>query len=82
MMKLEYTEGCVCGSLTVDDEEEYSMTDERRTEVLEAVKRKLGPRDLNHLLVYLATEYGDYESDGIPCECCGDIVCTWTLDLE
>jgi len=49
---------------------------------LEAVKRKLGPRDLNHLLVYLATEYGDYESDGIPCECCGDIVCTWTLDLE
>ena len=82
MMKLEYTEGCVCGSLTVDDVEEYSMTDERRTEVLEAVKRKLGPRDLNHLLVYLATEYGDYESDGIPCECCGDIVCTWTLNLE
>ena len=81
-MKLEYTEGCVCGSLTVDDEEEYSMTDERRTEVLEAVKRKLGPRDLNHLLVYLATEYGGYESDGIPCECCGDIVSTWTLDLE
>jgi hypothetical protein len=82
MMKLEYTEGCVAGSLTVDDEEEYAMTDERRTEVLEAVKRKLGPRDLNHLLVYLATEYGDYESDGIPCECCGDIVCTWTLNLE
>ena len=82
MMKLEYTEGCVCGSLTVDNEEEYAMTDERRTEVLEAVKRKLGPRDLNHLLVYLATEYGDYESDGIPCECCGDIVCTWTLNLE
>ena len=82
MMKLEYTEGCVCSSLCVDDEEEYSMTDERRAEVLEAVKRKLGPRDLNHLLVYLATEYGDYESDGIPCECCGDIVCTWTLNLE
>jgi len=82
MMKLEYTEGCVCSSLTVDDIEEYAMTDEKRLEVLEAVRRNLKPRDLNHLLRYLATEYGDYESDGIPCECCGDIVCTWTLDLE
>ena len=82
MNKIELVEGCIAGSLTFNDEDEYLMTEERRQEVLETVKSCLTTRDLGHLLKYLATEYGDYESDTEPCECCGDYVSTWTYKFK
>jgi len=76
-MELVLTKGCVAGSLTVDDIEEYEMTDEQRKETLMKIFNHLKPEDLNYVLQLMIPYFGEYESDGIPCECCGDIIETY-----
>ena len=42
-MELVLTKGCVAGSLTVDDIEEYEMTDEQRKETLSKIFLNIAP---------------------------------------
>lgn len=80
-MELKKVTGCICGSLTVDDEEEINLTDEKRQEVLERIFKALKPSDLNYVLQDLVERFGKYECDNRPCECCGDFVTTWTWNV-
>ena len=80
-MKLEMVRGCICDSLTVDGEEEYTLSDDKREEVLDCICSRLYPKDLNRFLQWYIQEYGEYDCDDKPCECCGDYVQTWTVEL-
>ena len=80
-MELKKTIGCVAFSLSVDGVEEINLTDEERQEVLNKIFNKLKPDDLNYVLQALIPIFGEYESDGIPCECCGDIVEEYTWKI-
>ncbi|MBP3732214.1 MAG: hypothetical protein J6I84_03105 [Bacilli bacterium] len=80
-MKLELTRGCICDSLTVDDEEEIDLTDDVRKEVLRKIFEALRPEDLNYVLQELIPCFGEYECDPEPCECCGDFVETYKWEI-
>ena len=84
-MKLEYTYGCTCNSLTVDGIEEIHLTDEQRKEAWKKMCMWLAEKDgadLNSLLHYAMEQYGEYSSDDEPCECCGDWVDNYKLEIE
>lgn len=80
-MELKKVVGCTAFSLSVDGEEEVNLTDEKRKEVLKKIFEALKTEDLNFVLQELIPIFGEYESDGIPCECCGDIVETYTWNI-
>lgn len=43
--------------------------------------RNMKTEDLNWVLQQLTEEFAFQESDGIPCDCCGDCVTTYTLEI-
>lgn len=84
-MKLNLTTGCICDSLTVDGVEEVDMTESLRTETKVKLLTWLAEHpeklDLNQMLQQILPEYGEYDSSGEPCECCGDYVNEWNLEI-
>lgn len=80
-MILKMVRGCMANSLTVDDKEEMDLTDEERKEVLKRICDHFKPKDLNEVMQVLIESFGDYESDDIPCETCGDYVETYTWEI-
>lgn len=82
-MKLQLVNGCICDSITIDGKEEIDLTDVERQKVVDKIANwiKQHPNDLNYLLQDLIPLYGDYESDDKVCECCGDIVTTYTWNI-
>lgn len=82
-MILECVRGCICDSLNADGIEEIYMTDEQRQDVIEHIFKwlKANPDQLNYAMQALIPQFGEYESDGEPCECCGDIVETYTWEI-
>ena len=81
MMRIKLVRGCVCDSLTVDGKDEYAMTDDERQDVLKKIFESLTPGDLNYVLQALVKEMGEYDCDDRACECCGDTVEWYVLDL-
>lgn len=82
-MKLEYMCGCICDSLTVDGIEEIDLTDEQRILIIEKIGSfisKASPDKLNYILQFLIPEFGKFEDLG-HCECCGDIIEKYTLNI-
>ena len=82
-MKLEYTYGCIANSLSVDGTQEIDLTDAERRHVIERLSAFFHnhPEHLNPLLQHVLEAYGDYECDNRPCNCCGDTVTTYTLEI-
>ena len=82
-MKLEYVSGCICDSLSINGKEEIDLTDEQRKQVIEKIGvfiSKASPDKLNYMLQYLVPEFGEFEDLG-HCECCGDWITKYTLEL-
>lgn len=80
-MKLEYTDGCICTSLTVDGVETVDMKTEDLQEVIcKLVKRETDTAILQRIWMNLMESQGDYEDLG-HCECCGDWVSRFTLEI-
>lgn len=81
VMRLKMVEGCTAWSMTVDGKEEIDMTDDERRDVLKKIFERLTPDDLNYVLQALIKEFGEYDYDPEPCECCGDTVSWYVWDL-
>jgi hypothetical protein len=82
-MKLNYTRGCINDWLGIDDIREVDMTDDQRKEYFKKISEKLPELDpgwFNYFLQWICEEFGEYNYDSKPCECCGDI--TEWYDLE
>lgn len=76
-------DGCVCSTLEVDGVEEINMTDEQRLKILDVMYdyMKHDLSNFNYMLDTFVEVYGDYSCDDEPCECCGDYVCEWNLEV-
>ena len=80
-MKLEYTDGCVCTSLTIDGKETIDMDVEDFKSVIHKLignENDLGT--LQHIWIVLMEQQGKYEDLG-QCEECGDYITKYTLEI-
>lgn len=83
-MKFKLIKGCVCDSLTVDGVEVVDMDDSQRKKIIKALFKwyMAHPDAIGDLVEHsIETYYDKYESDSIPCECCGDYVETITWEI-
>lgn len=80
-MKLEYTEGCICTSLTVDGVETVDMDiNDLKKVICKLVERETDVAELQDLWMSLMQSQGEYKDLG-HCECCGDWITNYTLEL-
>lgn len=83
-MNIKMVRGCICDSLTIDGKEEINLNDRERVEIIKKVSghlMKLEARYLNELLQFLLEKMGEYSCSGQVCECCGDFVETYKLEI-
>lgn len=80
-MKLEYTDGCICTSLTADGKETADMTN---SDLRNVIKKMLDKVDdaaiLQDIWTNIMESIGDYEDIG-HCEECGDHITKYTLEI-
>lgn len=80
-MKLEYTDGCVCTSLTVDGKETADMTSEEiKVSIQAMLDREIDVAVLQDIWTSLIESQGEYKDLG-HCEACGDWISNYTLEL-
>lgn len=80
-MKLSYTDGCVCTSLTVDGKETTDMTaEEMKVSIQAMLDREQDCATLQNIWTSLMLSQGEYEDLG-KCNCCGDWITCYTLNL-
>lgn len=90
-MKLELTEGCICDSFTADGKDINSMSGQELKDILKAVVAKItntkyeDENKVSHLQTILrdivSLYYDEYDIDKEPCDCCGDWVDTYTMNV-
>lgn len=80
-MKLEYTDGCICTSLTVDGKETADMTSEEiKVSIQAMLDRGIDFAVLQDIWTTLIESQGEYRDLG-HCEECGDWISNYTLEL-
>lgn len=82
-MKLIYSYGCLANELSVNGISEIDLTDKQRKEVINRIFQWYDkhPDALNGLLQYfIETHCDDYDCTE-PCECCGDMVTTYKMEI-
>lgn len=87
-MKIEIVEGCIGDIFEVDGKNILDCTLEELKDALDkATKYALSIADeskmyaLQEAIRTLTEDFGRYESPDEPCECCGDFIDTYTLEL-
>lgn len=90
-MKLKITEGCICDSFTADGKDIDSLSEQELKDILKAAVAKITNTEyedekiiycLQNTLYEIASRfYDEYECDGKPCECCGDYVETFKMEV-
>lgn len=80
-MKIEYTDGCICTSLTVDGKETAYMTPEEiKVSIQAMLDREVDVAVLQDIWMSLIESQGEYKDLG-HCECCGDWISNYTLEI-
>lgn len=80
-MKLEYTDGCICTSLTVDGKETADMTSEEiKVSIQAMLDREIDFAVLQDIWTTLIESQGEYRDLG-HCEECGDWITSYTLEI-
>ena len=80
-MKLEYTDGCTCTSLTVDGIETIDMSpDSLKKVICKLINNESDFGSLQSIWMDLVTSQGSYEDLG-ECEECGDLITRYTLEI-
>lgn len=80
-MKLQMTRGCICDSLTVDGKPEIELSELEKRHCKNLIFSYLGLMDLNYLLQLVLENFGEYSATDKPCECCGDIIENFELEI-
>lgn len=90
-MKLKIIKGCVCDRFTVDGKDIDSLNEKELKDILKAAVTKITTTKyedentvyyLQNILYEIVSRfYDEYESDDEPCECCGDFVETFKMEV-
>lgn len=79
-MKINYTTGCTCDSLTIDERESIDLSPEViKNAIIKALDKINSISVLQEILMTIA-ETGEYENLG-HCEQCGDFIYSYTLEV-
>lgn len=79
-MKINYTSGCICDSLTIDDKESTDLSvDDIKDTIVKALNKINDTAILQEILITIA-ETGEYENLG-HCDECGDYISSYTLEI-
>lgn len=79
-MKINYTSGCTCDSLTIDGKESIDLSPKViKDTIVKALERIDDISTLQDILTTIA-ETGEYENLG-HCEQCGDWITSYTLEI-
>ena len=88
-MKIEVVNGCMAYNFEIDGKYIHDCTiDEMKdalTKATDYVVSKVNDEHISDLQIAirnLVELFGDCECDGIPCECCGDFVETYTMEIN
>lgn len=80
-MKLEWTEGCTCYGLNVDEEPFNDLDAVKQVELLHNVVTMLSvDYGIQDIIINLVRQYGEYKHL-FNCDQCGDSVCSYTLEV-
>ena len=86
-MKIELIQGCICDSFEIDGQPVYEMSVEELKNSLSKVYEYImqlpqeNRYDLQSALYSLVTTFAPCEHSEEACECCGDFIDTYTLEL-
>lgn len=81
-MKLEYTEGCICNSLTIDGVETIDLPQSTVKEALhKLIDKESDLGTLQYILTQFIEHLGTYTSSDEPCGCCGDYIDNYKLEI-
>ena len=81
-MEIEYTEGCVCDSLTIDGVESIDLTENQMKDAIIKMIDKVDDIAVLQSVIINIIEYiGEYSHSKEPCECCGDYVDNYKLEI-
>ena len=80
-LKLEWTEGCICYGLDVDEEPFNDLDEAKKREVFDRmVEAILKDYDIQNITIDLLRQYGEYKHIG-HCDECGDNISSFTLEI-
>lgn len=84
-MKIELIRGCTCDGLYIDDKSVRELTDNERKEIKKKICKWIMSDDA-HLgaLLHILTKhfFNKYQCSDTPCECCGDFIETYKLEIK
>lgn len=79
-MKINYTTGCTCDSLTIDERESIDLSPEVIKNAIIKVLDKINSISVLQEILMTIAETGEYENLG-HCEQCGDFIYSYTLEV-
>lgn len=79
-MEILKQEGCMAWCLEADGKPIVDMAEEQQKDILDKLRESLGI-DAYTLIDMIMKQYGDYECSDEPCECCGDYIETWRVEI-
>ena len=80
-MKIEYTEGCICYGLDVDEQPFNDLDEKKQREVFDRMINVLFvDYGIQNIMIDLLRQYGDYKHVG-HCEECGDNISSYKLEV-
>lgn len=86
-MKIELVQGCICDSFQIDGQPVYDMSVEELKTAFSKVSdyimqlQQENSYDLQSALYNLVSTFSPCEHSEEPCECCGDFIDFYTLEL-
>lgn len=84
-MNLELTRGCICNSITADNKSVFDLDDESKEKLRFELCRWLTEHEskipTSELIEFILESCGKYECSEHACECCGDYVETYKLNI-
>lgn len=79
-MKINYTSGCICDSLTIDDKESTDLSvDDIKDTIIKALN-KINDVDILQEILITIVETGEYKNLGY-CDECSDLISSYTLEI-
>lgn len=79
-MKLRYTTGCICDSLSVDDKEFNELSLEEQRELFHKLVDNADGVTLQQMFITYMENNTESEMSG-PCECCGDLIFEYNEEI-
>lgn len=80
IMKINYTSGCTCDSLTIDGKESADLSPKVIKDAIVKALEKIDDMVTLQDILMTVAETGEYEDLG-HCEQCGDWITSYTLEI-